>query len=129
MKFNFYKISIGNINELNVQISKYSNIIHQLLRENGREKLNLIKEKNSIENSIFEILSREDIIGVLTDQEYDLLDKEFKNKYLNKNILTKENIENMYIDINSISNQASNKLKEILKKALIDNNCICFWIV
>ena len=54
MKFNFYKISIGNINELNVQISKYSNIIHQLLRENGREKLNLIKQRDKTYTFNFE---------------------------------------------------------------------------
>lgn len=128
MEVVFYNITNEEYNELRILIDGYNVVLKSLFNKDSANKLKLIKDKVKLENELLEKVSDEKIIGVLSENEYEIIDKKFKDKYLGKNLLTLEELEELYLEIEENSIKNCEKLKIIAKKALKNRTKAFFWI-
>lgn len=128
MELVFYNINNEEYNELRILLSEYNLALKLLLSKKSTDKLKCIKEKTNLEKKILEKVSDENIIGILSESEYEVIDKKFKDKYLGKNLLILEELESMYLEFEDNLIENCEKLKVIAKKALKNKTKVFFWI-
>lgn len=128
MEVVFYNISNEEYNELRILLDEYNVVLKSLFNKDSENKLKLIKEKAKLEKEILKKVSDENIIGILPESEYEIIDKKFKDKYLGQNLLKLEELEAMCLEIEDNLIKNSEKLKIISKKALKNRTKVFFWI-
>lgn len=128
MEIAFYNINNEEYNELRSLISEYNSALKSLLNKESTNKLKYIKEKTNLEKKILGKVSEEKIIGILSESEYEAIDKKLKDKYLGKNLLKLEELESLYLEFEDNLIENCEKLKVITKKALKNKNKVFFWI-
>ena len=84
--------------------------------------------------SLVYISSNKDIVdtdmydGVLSEDEFDNINAEFKEKYLSSNLIKAAKLEDAYLDIMECSFEGAEILKSIIKTAIKNKESLLFWI-
>lgn len=128
MEFRFYSINNKKLNQIEEYINNYNDIVREITKGTGFNKISLIKEKSNIEKEIFNIIDRDIYEGVLSEEEFDIIDKEFKGKYLESNLIKAAKLEDAYLDISEYNFQGIHILKSVIKDAIKNKESLLFWI-
>ena len=128
MEFRFYSINNKNINEIEKYVNDYNKILREMIKNTGVNKILLIKEKSNIEKEIFNIVDKDMYDGVLSEDEFDNIGTEFKEKYLSSNLIKASKLEDAYLDILECSFEGVEPLKSIIKTAIKNKESLLFWI-
>lgn len=128
MEFRFYSINNKNINEIEKYVNDYNKILREMIKNTGVNKILLIKEKSNIEKEIFNIVDKDMYDGVLSEDEFDNINTEFKEKYLSSNLIKAAKLEDAYLDIMECSFEGAEILKSIIKTAIKNKESLLFWI-
>lgn len=128
MEFRFYSINNKNVNKVEEYINSYNETVSEIIKGTGVNKILLIKEKSNIEKEIFNIVDKEMYEGILSEDEFDNINKEFKEKYLSSNLIKAAKLEDAYLDILECSFEGAEILKSIIKIAIRNKESLLFWI-
>lgn len=128
MEFRFYSINNKNVNELEEYINSYNETVREMIKDTGVNKILLIKKKSNIEKEIFNIVDKDMYEGVLSEDEFDNINTEFKEKYLSSNLIKASKLEDAYLDILECSFEGAEILKSIIKTAIKNKESLVFWI-
>ena len=128
MEFRFYSINNKSVNKLEEYINNYNEILREIIKDTGANKILLIKEKSNIEKEIFNIVDKDMYEGVLSEDEFDNIGTEFKEKYLSSNLIKASKLEDAYLDILECSFEGVEPLKSIIKTAIKNKESLLFWI-
>lgn len=128
MEFRFYSINNKSVNKLEEYINNYNEILREIIKDTGANKILLIKEKSNIEKEIFNIVDKDMYEGVLSEDEFDNIGTEFKEKYLSSNLIKASKLEDAYLDILECSFEGVETLKSIIKTAIKNKESLLFWI-
>lgn len=128
MEFRFYSINNKSVNKLEEYINNYNEILREIIKDTGANKILLIKEKSNIEKEIFNIVDKDMYEGVLSEDEFDNIGTEFKEKYLSNNLIKASKLEDAYLDILECSFEGVEPLKNIIKTAIKNKESLLFWI-
>ena len=128
MEFRFYSINNKSVNKLEEYINNYNEILREIIKDTGDNKILLIKEKSNIEKEIFNIVDKDMYEGVLSEDEFDNIGTEFKEKYLSSNLIKASKLEDAYLDILECSFEGVEPLKSIIKTAIKNKESLLFWI-
>lgn len=128
MEFRFYSINNKDVNQLEEYINSYNETVSEIIKGTSINKILLIKEKSNIEKEIFDIVDKDMYEGILSEDEFDNINKEFKEKYLSSNLIKAAKLEDAYLDILEYSFEGAEILKSIIKIAIKNKESLLFWI-
>lgn len=128
MEFRFYGINNKYVNQLEEYINSYNKTIREIITGKSDNKILLIKEKSNIEKEIFNIVDKDMYEGILSENEFDNVNKEFKEKYLSSNLIKAAKLEEAYLDILECSFEGAEILKSIIKITIKNKESLLFWI-
>lgn len=124
----FYSIDSKQYEVLESKVNNYNKVIKELFNKDAVNRIKLIKERSQIEKEIMNSIKEYEIVSTLSEDEFESINKEFKDKYLNTNFLTQNEIESMYMEVEEKEDIKYNKLLQVLKKALKNKKMLFFWI-
>lgn len=124
----FYSIDSKQYEVLESKVNNYNKVIKELFNKDAVNRIKLIKERSQIEKEIMNSIKEYEIVSTLSEDEFESINKEFKDKYLNTNFLTQDEIESMYMEVEEKEDIKYNKLLQVLKKALKNKKMLFFWI-
>ena len=124
----FYSIDSKQYEVLESKVKNYNKVIKELFNKDAVNRIKLIKERSQIEKEIINSIKEHEQVSTLSEDEFESINKEFKDKYLNTNFLTQNEIESMYMEVEEKEDIKYNKLLQILKKALKNKKMLFFWI-
>lgn len=128
MEFRFYCINNKDVSQIEEFINRYNDVVRKIIRGTDINKITLIKEKSNIEKEIFNIVDKNMYEGILSEDEFDNLNEDFKEKYLSSNLIKLVNLEEAYLDILECSFEGAEILKRIIKIAIKNKESLLFWI-